>query len=191
MSHLTRYYMYNNVSSCLNRHQLLPLTGKILGVSGIGNFYELIDCKNAEIIESYYPDVDMQDMPYRDSSFDCVVSDQVLEHIENPIRAVNESYRVLKRNGIAIHTSCFLNYFHPSPQDYWRFSPDGLRYLCKDFSKILISEGWGNRFAIVLCFISDKFRFMRIPEKKWSIRYRIATYKENRYPLVTWIVAQK
>ena len=183
--------MYNNVSSCLNLHELLPLTGKILGVSGIGSFYEFIDSQNAEIIESYYPDVDMQNMPYRDRSFDCVVSDQVLEHIENPIMAVNESYRVLKRNGIAIHTSCFLNYFHPYPQDYYRFSPDALKYLCKDFSKILISEGWGNRFAIVLCFISDKFRFMRIPEKKCSIRYRIATYKENPYPLVTWIVAQK
>lgn len=191
MTHLTRYYMYNNIFSCLDRHQLLPLTGRILGVSGIKNFYSMVDCKKAEIVEAHYPDVDMQDMPYRNSTFDCVISDQVLEHVQNPIRAVNESYRVLKNNGIAIHTSCFLNYFHPCPQDFWRFSPDAFRYLCKDFSKILLCDGWGNRFAIFLCFITDKFRFMRIPEKKWSIRYRIATYKEENYPLVTWIIARK
>ena len=183
--------MYKNIFSCLSRHELLPIKGKILGVSGITNFYNFVDSKNAEIIESDYPNVDMQDMPYCDSTFDYVISDQVLEHTENPISAVNESYRVLKKDGIAIHTSCFLNYFHPCPQDFYRFSPDALRYLCKDFSKILLSDGWGNRFAIFLCFITNKFRFMRIPEKRWSIRYRIATYKENNYPLVTWIIAQK
>ena len=183
--------MYNSIYSCLNRHNLLPLTGKILGISGITNFYNLVDPKNSNTIEIYYPDVDIQNMQYGDASFDYVITDQVLEHIENPIKGVNESYRVLKKNGIAIHTSCFLNYFHPCPQDFWRFSPDALIYLCKDFSKILLCDGWGNRLAILLCFITDRFRFMRIPERKSSIRYRIATYKEKNYPVTTWIVAQK
>jgi len=32
--------------------------------------------------------------------------------------------------------------------------------------KILGIKGWGNRIVILLCFISDKFRFMKITEIK-------------------------
>ena len=57
--------------------------------------------------------------------------------------------------------------------------------------KILGIKGWRNRIAILLCSISDKFRFMKIPETKWSIRDLIATYNEEIYPIVTWVVAKK
>ena len=76
-------------------------------------------------------------------------------------------------------------------KDYWRISNDGLRYLCRNFSEILFCESWGNRIAIILCFISDRFRFMRIPETKWGIRHLIANYNEDIYPIVTWIVVKK
>jgi ubiquinone/menaquinone biosynthesis C-methylase UbiE len=170
---------------------LLPITGNILGISGIHNFHFLIDETDAQLEEASYPEVDMQTMPYNDNTFDFVISDQVLEHLESPPIAINESYRVLKPDGIVIHTTCFLNYLHCSPQDLWRFSPDALRYLCRHFSEVLICEGWGNRFAILLCFIGDVFRFMKIPSRKWSIRHLIATYNEYRYPIVTWIIAKK
>jgi ubiquinone/menaquinone biosynthesis C-methylase UbiE len=184
---LTRYYMYKNIFSFFKE----PLKGKILGVSGIDNFSSIIDSNNSEIIKVAYPDVDMQNLPYQDNEFDYIISDQVLEHIENPIKAINESYRVLKKGGIAIHTTCFMNYIHSYPGDYWRFTPDALRWLCKDFSEVLLCEGWGNRFAILLCFISDKFRGMRIPNWKLSIRRKIATKNEKIYPIVTWIVVKK
>jgi len=32
---------------------------------------------------------------------------------------------------------------------------------------------------------------MKIPEIKWSIRDLIATYNEEIYPIVTWVVAKK
>jgi ubiquinone/menaquinone biosynthesis C-methylase UbiE len=183
--------MYTAIISCLKRNNLLPITGKILGISGIDNFYILIDRTNAQLEQTSYPEVDMQNMPYNDNTFDFVISDQILEHLEDPPTAINESYRVLKPGGIVIHTTCFLNYLHFFPQDLWRLSPDALRYICRHFSEILISKGWGNRFAIVLCFISNKFRFMKIPETKWSIKRLIATYNEHHYPIVTWIIARK
>ena len=183
--------MYNQIKSCLEQNHLLPIKGEVLAVSGMGNFYSLVDTENAQIIETQYPEVDMQNMQYKDNTFDFVISDQVLEHIENPIRAINESYRILKSRGIAIHTTCFINYIHPCPRDFWRFSPEALTYLCKDFSNVLLSQGWGNRIAICLCLIGNRFRFLRIPENRWSIRRIIATFNEDNYPLVTWIVAQK
>jgi ubiquinone/menaquinone biosynthesis C-methylase UbiE len=167
-----------------------PLTGKILGISGIESFRPLIS-KNAELIEIFYPDVDIHNLPYEDNSFDFVISDQVFEHIEDPKKAMMESYRVLKKGGIAIHTTCFMNYIHYCPKDFWRFSPDSLRYLCKDFSEVLHCDGWGNRIAILLCFLGDRFRFMKIPDYKYSIRSLIANYNEEKYPIVTWVVAKK
>jgi SAM-dependent methyltransferase len=166
------------------------IKGKILGISGIEYFRPLID-KTSEVLDIYYPDADMQRLPYEDLTFDLVISDQVLEHVEIPQKAVDESYRVLKKGGIAIHTSCFINYVHPFPLDFWRFSPEGLRHLCRNFSEVIDCGGWGNRVAILLTFISDRFRFMNIPECKMSITHLIATYNEKRYPIVTWIVAKK
>jgi len=139
MVNLTRYYMYKRINECFKD----PMTGKILGISGIKNFYSSIDMKNAEIIEVEYPSVDMQNLPFKNDTFDFVLSDQVIEHLQNPHQAINESYRVLKKGGIGIHTTCFINYIHRVPIDFWRFSPEALRYICKDcgFSQIIQCEG--------------------------------------------------
>jgi len=185
--HLTRYYMYKRISQCFKE----PIKGEILGISGIKNFYPLIDMENAKLVEVEYPEVDMQALPFNEKTFDFVISDQVIEHLEDPQKAVNESRRVLKQGGIAIRTTCFINYVHPSPEDYWRFSVSALKYLCGGFSEILQCEGSGNRIALLLCFISDRFRFMNIPETKWSMRHLIATYNERKYPIVTWVIARK
>lgn len=186
MAHLTRYYMYKRIKEVFNK----PMNGKILGISGIDNFRSLIS-EQAEVLDVQYPEVDMQNLSYEDNSFDFMISDQVIEHLEDPKKAIKESYRVLKKGGIAIHTTCFINYIHRCPKDFWRFSPEALRELCKDFSEILQCEGWGNRIAILLCFLSDGFRFIRIPETKWNTRHLIATHNEERYPIVTWVVAKK
>lgn len=179
--------MYNRIKQCFRE----PVKGKILGISGIKNFYSFIDMRHAEIVETRYPDVDMQNLPFNENTFDFVISDQVIEHLQNPQKAIYECYRVLKKGGIAVHTTCFMNYIHPSPVDLWRFSPDALKYLCNEFSEIIQCEGFGNRILHLLCFISDRFRSMSIPETKWSIRHLIATWNEKRYPMVTWVVARK
>jgi SAM-dependent methyltransferase len=167
-----------------------PMEGKILGISGIDNFRPLIS-SNASVVDTSFPDVDMQELPYEDSTFDFVISDQVIEHVEEPKKAIIESHRVLKYEGTAIHTTCFLNGIHTYPRDYWRFSTDALEHLCEDFSKIIQSEGWGNRIAILLCFLGNRFRSLRIPDKGNNPLRMIATWNEKLYPIVTWIIAKK
>ena len=93
MVHLTRYRMYKEIKQCLERNNLLPLYGKILGISGIENFRSWIS-KRDKVIETNYPDVDMQDLPFEDNTFDYVISDQVIEHLQDPKRAIEESYKV-------------------------------------------------------------------------------------------------
>lgn len=186
MAQLTRYYMYKKIWGYFNR----PIRGKILGISGIDNFDSLISI-NSVVINTNYPEVDMQNLPYRENSFDFVISDQVIEHLENPKKAIDESHRVLKTGGIAVHTTCFMNAVHRYPKDYWRFTPEALNYLCHDFSDIIQCAGWGNRLVLMFCFISHRFRAIRIPENHWDPRYWIATWNEEFYPIVTWIIARK
>jgi ubiquinone/menaquinone biosynthesis C-methylase UbiE len=190
MSDLVRYFMYKRIQEYFPH----PLTGKILGISGIENFRPFID-GNAEVSDVQYPEIDMQRLPYSDDTFDYVITDQVLEHLEDPQQAVSESYRVLRKGGIAIHTTCFINYLHPCPIDFWRFSTDALNYLCKEFSEILHCEGWGNRVALFLFFFPNRLRnrlkIMKPPIHKWSIRRLIATWNEKGFHIVTWIVAKK
>lgn len=51
-----------------------------------------------------YPDLDMHALPYPDGTFDSVVHSDTLEHIENPIHALQECARVLKPGGAVCYT---------------------------------------------------------------------------------------
>lgn len=53
---------------------------------------------------SRYPEVDMRNLPFEEGSFDLVVHSDTLEHVEGPIRALSECYRVLKPGGALCFT---------------------------------------------------------------------------------------
>lgn len=186
--HLTRFYMYrqlNSICSALNT----PNT-KVLSISDSQNLASIIGLSNADILNACYPEYDILSLPFQDESFDVVVSDQVLEHIKgDPQIAINETRRVLRKGGIAVHTTCFINPIHEHPIDMWRFTPSSLEYLCQDWSKIIECGGWGNQLAF-LC-IALGFRMIPVPHTKWHPLYRIATMNDNNFPIVTWIAAAR
>jgi len=51
-----------------------------------------------------YPEVDIQKLPYSDSTFDIVIHSDTLEHVMDPILALKECGRVLKPDGYCIFT---------------------------------------------------------------------------------------
>lgn len=51
-----------------------------------------------------YPETDIHALPYADSHFDLVVHSDTLEHVEQPIHALNECRRVLKPQGRLAYT---------------------------------------------------------------------------------------
>jgi SAM-dependent methyltransferase len=68
-------------------------------------------------------------IPVPDESFDSALCSAVLEHLEEPERALRECFRVLRPGGVAIYTVPFIWHLHEEPRDFYRFSKYGLRYL--------------------------------------------------------------
>ena len=79
---------------------------------------------------------DIHDLHFACDEFDIVVCEAVLEHVTDPPRAIEELRRVLKPGGEIWVVVPFNQPYHPSPGDYWRVTPDGLRLWMKGFSEI-------------------------------------------------------
>jgi SAM-dependent methyltransferase len=75
-------------------------------------------------------------LPIADASFDCVFCTGTLEHVRDPVKAVNELYRILVPGGVVHIDVPFIQGYHPDPTDYWRFTLEGLRLLCNSFEEI-------------------------------------------------------
>jgi len=77
---------------------------------------------------------DVCDMkPIPDKSVGLALNLESLEHIAYPQRAIDEIHRVLQPNGLLILTTVMHFRIHPSPRDYWRFTPDGIELLLSRF----------------------------------------------------------
>src|SRR5882672_10130836 len=170
--HVTRYFMYGRLKSIA---PLLPRrTGRILSISHSANLADLLGLQPTETVEANYPDHDMLSLKFPDGSFDFVLSDQVLEHVEgNPQQAIDECHRVLKPGGIAVHTTCFINPVHGSPNDFWRFTPEALCLLHRSWPKVIEHGGWGN--FDVWSIAEDGLRFEGVPHARWHPLHRVAT----------------
>lgn len=71
-------------------------------------------------------------LPVADESIDVVLCIQVLEHTEDPMRAVSELRRVTARGGRVLASTHGVMPYHPAPADYWRWTHPGLEKLFRE-----------------------------------------------------------
>ena len=69
------------------------------------------------------------DLPFETNTFDAVLLTQVLEHVTEPQRVINEICRVLKPGGRLFLTVPQSWHQHQKPHDYFRYTSFGLKYL--------------------------------------------------------------
>jgi ubiquinone/menaquinone biosynthesis C-methylase UbiE len=105
---------------------------------------------------------DITDIPEKDKSFDAILCSEVFEHIPEPVKAIHEFSRLLKKGGVLILTAPFCSLTHFAPYHYYSgFN----RYF---YEKMLPEEGFsieeitpnGNFFE----YLAQEIQY-RIPNK--------------------------
>lgn len=86
---------------------------------------------------------DIHALSFDDGSVGTVIAADTLEHVADPIRAMQEVRRVLEPGGTVVITSVMFFVIHAHPWDYWRFTPEGFAQLLAPFESTLVAaHGW-------------------------------------------------
>lgn len=62
-------------------------------------------------------------------SYDIVFSVDALDLVKEPWLVAAEIQRILRPGGLSFHATVFTTQYQPQPEDFFRFTPDGLRSL--------------------------------------------------------------
>jgi SAM-dependent methyltransferase len=91
-------------------------------------------------------------LPVDDGAFDIVLCTQVLEHVDDPARAVRELHRVTAPGGRVLASTHGVMLYHPNPQDLWRWTHTGLERLFRDngFENVTVRPGAGSAEALAM-----------------------------------------
>lgn len=196
MTLITKDEMYNYKKFIYEKIQDVTLGKNILDIGGGKRFqkwlseYEPLfancDYKTMDCDEKSGADIvgDIHNIPLKDASIDGIICHSVLEHVENPIKAVQEMKRILAVGGkIFVHVPSIYPYharkgYYP---DYWRFFDDTLNFLFKDFKNVEIVKR-GGYFKALFFFIpfQHRLRFVIDPmadflDKVFNTEFRSTT----------------
>ena len=111
------------------------LKGKGLDIGHLGDY----SFKNKDVIRlNIHPgeniDVvsDGTHYPFDDETFDKIMLRCLLEHVEDPKIILKETTRILKPKGKIVIEVPFINPIHAAPDDFYRFTPNGLKKIIQD-----------------------------------------------------------
>jgi len=184
-----------------------------LGCTGKMSYYRFMDTGKGRI---FMADIEKRgnatvilnlekELPFHNNSVDNVILFNVLEHIYNPYKVLEEIYRILKKNGKVYTSIPFMIYYHPSPRDYNRYTKEKLERIFDGFH-IETFETIGGFFTVFdynfTTYFLDAIKikllknvisyifyiFSRTLDRKMSKIKR--NYKE-KFPLSYFIVAKK
>jgi len=178
----------------------LSIDGTILDVGGSkkSGYHELIKgdhtITTGNIDAKYGADLifDAEERwPLHNSSFDCVLFMNVLEHLYHYDHALNEVHRVLKPDGVIAGAVPFLLNVHGTPDDYFRYTRSTLEKLFAEhgFKEVKIKELGTGAFSVIYhCLLSfvrwewlamplificrgmDRLMFLLKPDNKMSAK---------------------
>ncbi|MDP8247763.1 MAG: methyltransferase domain-containing protein [Candidatus Tritonobacter lacicola] len=95
--------------------------------TGVDHLATLHDTSGIDVFCAAY------DLPFQSDSREFVFCTGVLEHLEEPERALREAYRVLEPGGFALYAIPLFWHLHEQPRDFYRYTKHGISYL---FTKV-------------------------------------------------------
>jgi ubiquinone/menaquinone biosynthesis C-methylase UbiE len=98
-----------------------------------------------------------------DGSFDSVVCTQVLEHVSDPRKVLDEIFRVLRPGGKALLSVPQCNELHEEPADFYRYTRFGIRALAERCGfEVLVIDQRGQYSSLVaqlrIRYLIDRYR---------------------------------
>jgi SAM-dependent methyltransferase len=110
----------------------------------------------------------VENLPVEDGSFDVVLCIQVLEHCDDPSKAVSELRRVTAPGGRVVATTHGVMPYHPAPTDYWRWTHTGLEKLFvenADWGSVRVTPSSGTTACLgmlISIYLDLVFRRVRL-----------------------------
>lgn len=135
------------------KHMVAPYVEKHVGLDHEETFHNK---SNVDLFGTAYS------IPIEDEFFDIALCTDVLEHLEEPAKAIAETYRVLKTGGYAIYTVPLFWHLHEEPRDFYRYTKYGLKYLFDkngfEIIEITALSGFVVTFSQELVYFLQSFR---------------------------------
>lgn len=89
------------------------------------------------VVESY-------NYPFRDETFDVVISGSTLEHVKDTHKWIIELKRILKKGGWICIIAPSMYMHHPYSVDCWRVYPDGMKFLLEEVAGLEMHKAVGH-----------------------------------------------
>lgn len=132
----------------------------------IANKYIGVDIKPGKCVDAVATG---ENLPFPPESFDLAISFQVLEHSNDPVKFVKELKRVLRKDSFALVSTHGVWPYHPSPNDYYRWTDEGLKKLFSQFSQVEIKPNLKSYATIVqiinfeIYSLACKYLILKLP----------------------------
>ena len=148
--------------------------------------YATLDIERRENVDYV---MDIHETKFKDKLFDTIIATEVLEHLYNPFKAVDEIHRILKPGGYLIASTRFIYTYHGEPNDYFRFTTYGLESLFTNYDSVKIIP-LGNRLMAILDLITTKNRFFKM-FRLMNVFLNMKSVRFSKAPLGFIVVVQK
>lgn len=148
-------YATQNASRAVRAALARCLAGLAPGEFGLdlGGGARRLDPRLVNLDLADLPEVDVvgpaAPLPFRDATLGLVVAQEVFEHLPDPHAALAEIHRVLRPGGVLYVQTPWMLGWHSGPQDFWRFSREGMARLFGDawvVEEVAPSLGHGSGF---------------------------------------------
>lgn len=124
---------------------------------------------------------DITDIPVEDKSFDVILCTEVLEHLPDAVKALNEFNRILKPGGLLLLTAPFASLTHFAPYHYCGYNKYWYQYHLENLNfKIIDLDINGSWFS----FLAQELRRSRFVTKNYSLNFLSIIFRLSVYPIL-------
>ena len=153
---------------CGNKPYFSRIEPFILDYTGLDHNDTIHDKSKIDLFGSAY------NVPIQNEYFDTVFCTEVLEHLEEPDKAIKETNRILKNGGYAIYSMPLFWHLHEEPRDFYRYTKYGLKYLFEkngfEIVELIPLSGFWVTFGQELVYYLWRFRvYPKLNPLSWLI----------------------